>query len=80
MKEPLTLDTMLTSKEEFMEFLQCDEELLLQRYVPLNLPGIVVGTRWLGSTEEVHKWWNTLTSQPIKLTRKNPLKLGGDDF
>ena len=80
-KEPLSCDVMLTSKTEFMQFLNCSEIVLEKKYVPLGLPGVVVNRSWFGSTEEIRKWWNTLTSAPIRNTAANPIKISNvDDF
>ena len=72
---------MLTSKTEFMQYLNCGIEALEEKYVPLGLPGTVINGRWSGSTEQIDRWWNELHHSPIRHTIKNPIKIGnGEDF
>ena len=80
-KDQSRSNIMLTSKSEFMQYLNCSEIILEKKYVPLNLPGIVINGRWSGSTEEIDRWWNDLHRGPIRNTIANPLKVGnGEDF
>jgi hypothetical protein len=72
---------MLTSRDEFLVYLNCNLKMLLNRYVPLGLPGIVVNGRWSGSTEQIDRWWNDLHRAPIQQTIKNGIRIGdGEDF
>ena len=80
-KDPFHSEIMLTSKDEFKQYLRCSEETLMGKYVPLGLPGAVINGRWSGSTERIDQWWNDLHAQPITRTLKNPVKLGnGEEY
>jgi hypothetical protein len=80
-KAPPESGIMLTSKDEFKQYLNCSDEILMQKYVPLGLPGAVINGRWSGSTARIDQWWNELHAQPIMRTLKNPIRVGnGEDF
>lgn len=79
-KEPQRCNILLTSKTEFRQYLNCTEERLDKIYVPLNLPGLCVNGRWLGTTKEIDDWLNSISHSPIRHSLQRQITVGnGED-